>query len=250
MELNFEVYGERREGVLPLVVLHGWANSVDVIRPLASALGAYTEVFSIDLPGHGKSPVPDSVYGMEDFANALKSFLVAKELSEVYLLGHSFGGKTIIKFSALYPDYAKKIVLIGASGLRPRPSLKKRVKFLLLKYLRAAIRFKNTRLGKRIYEEWYIPQFASRDYNNAGPMLKTFVKTINEELHEELSLIKVPALLLWGDRDDESPPSVGAEMESLIEDSRLILLPNQDHYPFLGGGAPLVVKYVRDFLFK
>ena len=138
-------------------------------------------------------------------------------------------------------------VLIGASGLRPTPTFKKRIYFLFLRYLRAFIRFKNTGVGKKIYENWYIPTFASRDYKNAGPMTKTFVKTLNEELKVELSNIDKPALLIWGMKDDESPPEVGKKMNSLIRNSKLIILEGKDHYPFLGNGLPLVSKYIRDF---
>jgi pimeloyl-ACP methyl ester carboxylesterase len=248
VSLNYEVYGDKKEGVAPLVVLHGWANSLEVIKPLAVKLAEYSQVYSLDLPGHGKSPVPDEVWGMKEFAEVLKQFLDEHGLSSVVLVGHSFGGKTGIMFTSLYPEYVRKIVLIGASGIRPEPDFRKRLRNLFLQYLRNFIRFKQTSLGKRIYEKWYIPRFASRDYLAAGPLTKTFVKTVNEELHNELLRIKIPALLLWGDDDDESPPSVGKKMNDLIEGSQLIVLPRQGHYPFLGGTAPLVIKYIRDFL--
>jgi pimeloyl-ACP methyl ester carboxylesterase len=248
MELNFEQYGNRDSPALVTIVMHGWANSLETIKPFAQQLANYGPVYSIDLPGHGKSPIPEEVWGMREFAEELKRFLDQRGLNKVNLLGHSFGGKTAIKFSAAYPELVNKVVLIGASGLRPKPTLKKRLRAEFLKYLRLFIRFKNTAIGARIYRDWYIPRFASRDYLNAGPMTKTFVKTVNEELHDELAAIKAQALLIWGELDDESTISVAQQMKKLLPAATLITLPNQGHYPFVGSSAPLVVKYVRDFL--
>lgn len=249
MTLNAEQYGQVREGALPTVVLHGWANSLETIKPLSLQLANYTEVHALDLPGHGKSAVPETVWGMREYADAVKGYLDAHGLTRVNLVGHSFGGKTSIVLSALYPEYVERMVLIGASGIRAKPTFKKRVRNFYLKMLRTFIRFRNTAIGARIYRDWYIPRYASRDYLNAGPMTKIFVKTVNEELHAELASISIPTLLLWGEQDDESTPAIGAEMNSLIKGSKFIVLPNQNHFPFLGTSAPLVVKYIRDFLF-
>lgn len=249
MMLNSKVY--LKEGVNPetkILVLHGWNTGLKHIEPLSELLANLGEVHAVDLPGHGLSPVPESVWGMAEFADEIKSYLDKAGISKAILVGHSFGGKTIIKFMSLYPEYASKIVLIGASGIRPRPSIKKRIKFTALKLLRNFIRFKNTKLGMKIYQDWYIPKFASRDYLNAGPMTKTFVKTINEELHEELKAIKVPSLLIWGDLDDESPVSVGETMSQYIKDSRLIVMKSQGHFPYLGSGVGLLYRYIKEFI--
>jgi pimeloyl-ACP methyl ester carboxylesterase len=248
MELNFERYGDKDSLAIATVVMHGWANSLETIRPFAQQLAHYGPVYSIDLPGHGKSSVPQETYGMREFAEELKHFLDQRGLKRVNLVGHSFGGKTAIKFSALYPEFVNRIVLIGASGLRAKPTLIKSLRNKFLKYLRLFLRFKNTSLGARLYRDWYIPRFASRDYLNAGPMTPTFVKTVNEELHHELAAIRAQVLLIWGELDDESPVNVAQQMAALLPGANLIVLPNQGHHPFIGSSAPLVVKYVRDFL--
>ncbi len=249
LTLNSEQYGDEK-GEIPVVVLHGWANSLETIRPLSLQLAQYTRVHAIDLPGHGKTAPPDSVWGMEDFARVVREYLEAHNVQRAHFVGHSFGGKTSITLAAMYPERVAKLVLIGASGIRPKPTFKKRLRNQYLKFLRAFLRFKNTAWGEKLYREWYIPRYASRDYLNAGAMTRTFVKTVNQELHQELSRIENPALLLWGELDDESPPSVGMEMARLMKNAKFIELPNQDHFPFLGTSAPLVVKYIRDFLFR
>lgn len=248
LSLHTKSFGVPRQDQLPIILLHGWANSIDVISTLAESLSKFFYVIAVDLPGHGRSQVPELVWDMQAFASSLKKTLDENNIYKATFVGHSFGGKTIIKFADLFPEYVEKIVLLGASGLRARPSLKKRIFFLYLKLLRNFIRFKNTKLGRKIYESWYIPRYASRDYKNAGPMTKTFVKTLNEQLSLELSRISKPALLIWGNLDDESPPCVGQQMNELLTNSKLVILEGRDHYPFLGNGLSLVTKYIRDFL--
>jgi len=249
-KLNFEVFGEQKSGKIPVILIHGWSNSIEAIRPFAQLLSNYFQVIAVDLPGHGGSAVPSNVWDMGAFASVLKNFLYSQNIARADFVGHSFGGKTIIKFCDLFPDYINKIVLIGASGLRPKPSMRKKVFYIYLKFLRNFIRFKNTKLGSKIYKNWYIPKYASRDYKSAGPLTKTFVKTLNEELGSELSRIEKPSLLIWGSEDDESPKEVGMKMSQLIKGSELIIVDGADHFPFLGNGQPLVTKYIRDFLSK
>jgi pimeloyl-ACP methyl ester carboxylesterase len=250
LKINYKSFGESTNEAYPLILLHGWSNSLEVVLPLAENLGKYFKVYALDLPGHGKSEIPQEIWDMKGFACVVKKFLDDNQIPKANFVGHSFGGKTIIKFNYLFPNYINLNVLIGSSGFRPKPKFKKKMYFLFLKYLRNLIRFKNTSLGKKLYENWYIPKFASRDYLNAGSMTRTFVKTLNEELYEELESINSRTLLIWGEKDDESPPQIGEKMNKLIKNSKLIILEGKDHFPFLGSGLPLITKYIRDFLIK
>ncbi len=248
ISIHSKCYGDENLSGTNIVVVHGWKTSLHHIEPLSELLSSIGRVYAIDLPGHGLSTVPDSVWGMKEFAYSLKKFLDTKGIEKAIFVGHSFGGKTIIKFSSLYPEYIDKIVLIGASGLRPKPTLKKQIRNYFLSSLRSLIRFKNTSFGMKIYQNWYIPKFASRDYLSAGPMTKTFVKTVNEELESELKIIKAPTLLIWGADDDESPVQVASRMNELIRDSKLIVLPSQGHFPYIGPGISLLYRYIKEFI--
>lgn len=248
IDLNYKSYGHANQNQSPIILIHGWANSLNVVEPLAESLSKFFKIYSIDLAGHGMSGVPNHVWDMAAFAKFVDRLLIKENIAKAHFVGHSFGGKTAIKYTDLFPNKVDSLVLIGSSGFRPKPTFKKKIYFLFLKYLRNFIRFKNTKLGQKIYQDWYIPKFASRDYKNAGPMTKSFVKTLNEELYQELRGIDKRALLLWGELDDESPPSVGKKMNELIKNSNFIVLEGKDHYPFLGSGLPLITKYIRDFL--
>ena len=73
----------------------------------------------------------------------------------------------------------------------------------------------------------------SVDYRNAsGVRRDVLVKTVNEDLSHCAKLVKCPTLLIWGENDEAVPVSEAKELESLLEDGALIVLPGT-HYCYL-----------------
>ena len=73
----------------------------------------------------------------------------------------------------------------------------------------------------------------STDYKNAkGVMREILVKTVNEDLSECAKKIKCPTLLIWGENDEAVPLEEARELDNLIDDSALIVLPGT-HYCYL-----------------
>jgi pimeloyl-ACP methyl ester carboxylesterase len=73
----------------------------------------------MDCRGRGKSAIPDGEnrYGrhmVDDVVRLLDHF----GLREAHLVGHSLGGRIALKFTALYPNRVKSLVLIGTGGSR------------------------------------------------------------------------------------------------------------------------------------
>ena len=97
-------YRMKGEGPL-LVLLHGWGANADLFQGVeAYAASTYT-VVSPDLPGFGKSTEPEEPYGLDDYVNFVKTFVctvlnehrAGEERQQVILLGHSHGGRTLIR---------------------------------------------------------------------------------------------------------------------------------------------------------
>ncbi len=231
-----------------IILLHGWKHHIEMIRPLGELLSDHFQVHIIDLPGHGKSEIPNESWGMKEFADCILSYLNQQQIKQAIFIGHSFGGKTIIKLSSLYPQRVLKIVLINSSGLQRKYSLDQRIKIFTVRQIRNFLKLIKAKFNVNWYETWFIPRFASTDYKNAGPMLGSFVKTVNEDLTEDLKKIKNPTLLLWSEKDTETPLELGKRMQELIPESKLIILNDQHHTPFNSAGASLCAYYIGEFL--
>ena len=96
--------------------------------------------------------------------------------------------------------------------------------------------------------EALVQRFGSADYKALSPeMRKTFVKVVGYDQSALLSHIKNPTLLIWGDRDTETPLWMGQQMEKEIADSGLVVLEGGTHFAYLEQ-ATRFQTIVRQFL--
>ena len=90
LNINYEVSGEGT----PVILLHGWLCSLDTMKPIASVLEKF-KVYNVDLPGFGKSDMPEKPFNTNDFGDFLDGFIKGLKIENPILIGHSNGGRTI-----------------------------------------------------------------------------------------------------------------------------------------------------------
>ncbi|NJN47407.1 MAG: alpha/beta hydrolase [Candidatus Competibacteraceae bacterium] len=78
-------------------------------------------------------------------------------------------------------------------------------------------------------------------------MRGTFVKVVNEDQTANATLIQAPTLVLWGARDQETPVEMAHRFGRLIPRSEVVVLPEQDHFPFAGSGVHTCAQIIGDF---
>lgn len=105
--LHFKVYGETGPA---LVIVHGLFGSLDNWATLAKRFSSDFQVFTVDQRNHGLSPHTDN-FSIELLAEDLKSFLDARGLEKVNLIGHSLGGKTGMQLAINNPNRIGKLVV-------------------------------------------------------------------------------------------------------------------------------------------
>ena len=143
------------------------------------------------------------------------------EIKNPILIGHSFCGRLSIIYASKYEK--EKIVLLGSPCVRHEY---KSFKQSLLKFLKKLKIFNPiVNLMKK--------HSGSADYRNASPrMREVLVKTVNEDLGECAKNVNCKALLIWGDKDTAVPVEQAKELDELLSDSKLIILPGT-HYLYL-----------------
>ncbi|MFY9224383.1 MAG: alpha/beta fold hydrolase, partial [Blastocatellia bacterium] len=99
MQLHHLIYGTG----YPLIILHGLFGSLDNWHTLSKNFSEHYKVFSLDQRNHGRSPHSDE-FNYSVMAQDLAVFLEQRNLSEVYLLGHSMGGKVAMEFAFNSPE--------------------------------------------------------------------------------------------------------------------------------------------------
>lgn len=235
VNINGQIINYREEGPdngKPILLLHGWGCSISVVASIANCLKGEMKVYSLDLPGHGKSPEPPEVWGIEEYTSCVENFIQTLKIQQPILLGHSFGGRISILLASRNP--IRKIILVDSAGIKPKHSIEWYIKVYWFKLLKKSAKFL---LGKEKGEKWieeYRNRAGSQDYRQASPQMKKILsKCVNEDLKDVMPSIKASTLLVWGTNDKATPLSDAKTMEKLIPDAGLVEFPGCGHYSFL-----------------
>jgi pimeloyl-ACP methyl ester carboxylesterase len=110
MKLNFRKYGEGT----PLIILHGVFGSSDNWQTLGKDFSEHFTTYLVDQRNHGKSPHSDT-FDYEVMAEDINELMSDEGLDRAFIMGHSMGGKTAMKFASLYPEKVEKLIVVDIS---------------------------------------------------------------------------------------------------------------------------------------
>jgi pimeloyl-ACP methyl ester carboxylesterase len=243
LETAYVVHGD---GPVTVLALHGWGGSIDSFWPVAQQLarqGQYT-VHILDLPGFGQTALPPGPWGVPQYADFVLAYLDLQGISKVHLLGHSFGGRISLILGADHADRVGKMVLASSAGV-PNPPNPMR---------EAAVKAAKSVLSlpglNKLYEpvrRWAYQQMGSTDYLESGVLKETFVKVIEQDLLPYAVRVRRPTLLIWGDRDEDTPLWQGRKLEAAIPDAGMVVYPGAGHFSYLER-LPDYIRVVNHFL--
>ncbi len=232
IKINYEQKGS---GEL-IVLLHGWGSNIKLFSNLIDLLSKKYTVVAMDMPGFGESQEPPSAWCVDDYVDFVIDFLRDYDAENIMFLGHSFGGRVIIKLNSRkeLPFSISKVILVDSAGILPPKSNKKSFRTRWYKFCRSFLSTKiMQKLAPEALEKLRV-KYGSADYVAASPLMRqVLVKVVNEDLEPILPNIKCPTLLVWGVNDTATPLSDGEKMEKLIPDAGLVKLENAGHYSFL-----------------
>lgn len=221
------------------VVLQGWGTDLTIYDSVAAAINDSYRVVQLDLPGFGASEEPPEAWNVDAYCDFFCDFLDALGIGRTALIGHSYGGRMIIKMAARsskgeLPFEITKIVLVDSAGVMPRRTASQNFRVKRYKAMRNFLMSKPVHsLFPEVIDYWMSKQ-GSEDYRNASPVMKKcLVMAVNEDLQDIMPLVKQETLIVWGDLDMDTPISDAHIMEEKIPDSALVVLEGTDHYSFL-----------------
>jgi pimeloyl-ACP methyl ester carboxylesterase len=98
----------------PIVLLHGFAETSHMWRPLMEQLAKNHEVIAPDLRGFGSTSAPDSGYTKKEMAQDVHALVKSLGYSKIRLVGHDIGLMVAYAYAAQYPDEVERLVLMEA----------------------------------------------------------------------------------------------------------------------------------------
>lgn len=120
MELFYKTLGEGD----PLFIIHGLFGSSDNWYSLGKRFSENFKVYLIDMRNHGKSP-HDDIHTYKSMADDLLELVYEEQLTYVNLIGHSMGGKVVMKFAEDHENFVEKMIVadMGIKEYKPHHDL-------------------------------------------------------------------------------------------------------------------------------
>lgn len=227
-------YIVKGEGI-PILMLHGWGASIDLLLPLAEALAKQGYACTMpDMPGFGQTEPPPQAWSVHEYAEFVMAFADACDLETFHLFGHSFGGRLGLILGAEQSERIRKMVLADAAGIRSKTPLMTQIRLSVYKGIRDGLKTVGLRGLSDSLRGWYSKRYGSADFQAvSGVMRETMVKVVNEDLRHYAPRVKPSTLLLWGDMDEDTPLWQGKQLEATIPDAGLIVYEGAGHYSYL-----------------
>jgi pimeloyl-ACP methyl ester carboxylesterase len=245
----------------PLVLVHGTPWSSYNWRHIIPALANWWTVYYYDLLGYGQSgkyPDQDVSLGIQN--KVLAALLDHWELKSPFVVGHDFGGTTVLRTHLLENRDFRKIVLMDPVAIGPWGSaFFQHVKenqstfvglpdyiheAMLLAYVRGASHHQLTsETLSDIIKPWLNEIGKSAFYRQIAQADQRFT----DEIESMYASITRPVLILWGEQDEWIPIAKGRKLHRSMPSSELVTIPNAGH--LVQEDAPaMVVSHIIKFL--
>jgi pimeloyl-ACP methyl ester carboxylesterase len=234
----------------PVVLLHGWPQHWYLWREVIPLLAPHAHVICPDLRGFGWSDVPSSGYDRETMARDVIALLDELGLERVRIVGHDWGGWIGFLLCLRHPERFSRFVAMNI--VPPWPSRNPRN---LLEAWRMAyqVPLALPQLGRRVVELGGA-RLALRTASDAftGPELDAFTDRLKGDRARASELLyrtflvreaipvaagryagmklRVPTLLLFGERDIAIPTHTVREHAASSEALELELVPDAGHF--------------------
>lgn len=227
-----------------ILILHGWGSSAQSWQKVKTALeerGA--EVILPDLPGFGQNQILEKPWSIQDYAQWVFDFCQKKNLSQFFLMGHSFGGGVAVKLINSFPLDIRGLILVSPALRRRKGPVYWFVLFWAkigkIVFFLPPLSFLQPLARKIIY---FI--IGKRDYYRLEnkTIKKTFRNVVEEDMIGYLPAIKLPSLIVWGEEDKMTPLKDAFLVQKNLGNSQLEIIKQAGHALNLHNAGVLVEK--------
>ena len=211
---------------VPLVLLHGLFGEAGNWGDCAARLQQNLRVLTPDLPLFS---LPFGRPLIETLSDHVLRLLDDRGISRAVVAGNSLGGHVALRLAMSHPERVEALVLTGSSGLFERG-------------FESSVPRRPTRryLEEKIREVFFDPAHVTESLLNAVVRTLTDTRKVlsilrlakaakRDNLNSLLHQIRCPTLLVWGENDIITPPSVADDFNKLISGSRLHFIPQCGH---------------------
>ena len=237
-----------------LFLIHGIGAAKDAWRLLVAQLSKHFTVITYDLRGHGKSPITNLDFTLNDLIADLERLREKTKIEKAHFIGHSLGGMIAPAYAKKFPENTLSVGLLSTVAGR---SIEDRDK--VLKIIKSMEVEGITKILPTLKTRWFTDHFIKNNPSLVERRIKQVIDTNPEvflnvfkiyaetEMISWLNEIKKPCLLMTGENDGGCSPSHNKKMSNEIENSKLVIIPKVKH-SFLIEAPDLIADNLLSFI--
>ena len=260
MQVHYRIEGEG----FPIVLIHGTASSLHTWDAWTKELKKTNTIIRMDLPAFGLTgPNKSADYSIKSYTTFLDQFLNQIAIDSFHLAGNSLGGNIAWNYAAEHPNKVDKLILVDASGLptnKPQPAVFKMAKTPVVSNLFLYVTPKffinknmqevyadDTKITDDLVSRYH--KMALREGNRQAfiDRARMDFKLGSKANIDKLKSIQNSTLLIWGAQDNWIPLDNGKRMDSVMQNSKLVVLENSGHVP-MEENPEESVAILKDFI--
>lgn len=243
---------EMGAGEREVFIVHGLYGSSDNWLSIAAGLEDKFKVIIPDLRNHGKSP-HYSEHTYDAMANDLYQLIKAKTNKKVILIGHSMGGKAVMRLALEHPDIVEHLVIVDIApkkyGRTTSFGEKSTHHQKILKAM-SDLNLSNKTSRREIEAEWeplfpstLLRQFLLKNVQRDAQKrfywqlnLETLINDLPEimdgfsELNEVAPFTSAPVLLIRGEKSNYFRDEDGMALNKFFPQAQVVTIPNAGHW--------------------
>ncbi|WP_137113791.1 alpha/beta hydrolase [Mesorhizobium sp. GR13] len=219
-----------------LIFIHGIGARRAVWTDVISRLKGDFTCISYDLRGHGESPMPNGLFGLDDLVEDLEALRSRLNVESAHFAGHSLGGMIGPAYALRFPDRVKSLGLLSTAAFRTDDDSSK-VKDVVETMRKIGVAQSLDTLVAR----WFTDEFAAANPDiierrkrqvldtDESVFLNVFDIYAETEMSPWLHQVHAPSLVMTGELDGGCSPRLNIQIAHALPNSELVILDTLKH---------------------
>lgn len=230
-------FSEKGSG-FPVVLIHGFCETSEIWEGFMDSLSKHYRVLTPDLPGFGKSPLPEGDFSIDDIGEMVYQWLQSLGIDKTVMIGHSLGGYVTLAFAKKHPTMLKGMGLFHSTAFADS-SEKKSSRNKTIDFVKGK--------GVEVFARSFVPQLfylknrkalraevkkvVDIAANTPEESLIAYTKAMRDrnDRTDVLKSLTTPILIVAGDKDTSVPVETISEQELLPKKAIVHIFDNTGH---------------------
>lgn len=216
-----------------IIFIHGTGGSGKVWFNQMRRFEPQFRVIAPDLPGYGRTPLPDVIRSIDDYPAFVLALMDALGLAKAVLVGNSMGGRVSLQLALDHAERVSGLVLLNSSGLKLPGIPTVNVREMAPEEFASRLFYRTPEhaSSRAALAERFVDTPEQQQARQT--MLRLTAGPLRQDMQDRLSQVQAPTLVIWGEGDRIIPQAYGEALASGIPNAKLVVIPRAGHVPMI-----------------